>query len=139
MIESFFTNPTVPDNFFETLEFECAKAKYFQMDISLFFIKLCPEIDLITTCGMLRAKHIFKDIHNIIRQNVRHVDRVFYFGCDGFMLILPHTPKSHSNILIRKLSSLITNYSFTDDYGATHALSPKFGVSSYPQGKEDNA
>jgi diguanylate cyclase (GGDEF)-like protein len=128
---------SIPDNFFLTLESEYAKARYCGIDITLFFIKLWQEHDLALIHGISTADRILAEIQQLIGKNIRHGDRVFQYGNDGFMVILPHTPKGHADSVIVKIRALIDEYANRDDSGTSQILSPRFGVSSYPQDAQE--
>lgn len=124
---------TTDENFFKIMESEYALSRHFGVNVTLLYVKICKEYDLVKTYGKKTAKLVQRDIQKLICQSIRQQDRLFSYGHEGFMIILPLTSKDSAKIMARKLSAIITGYSFACGYDMICPMSPGFGVSSYPQ------
>lgn len=127
------TQTVTDENFFKVMESEFALSRHYGINVTLLYVKICKEYDLVKTFGKKTAKLVQRDIQQMICQSIRHQDRIFAYGHEGFMIIMPQTRKDGAKTMARKLRAIITGYSFACGYDMINPMSPGFGVSSYPQ------
>lgn len=119
-------------HFFTVLKEEMDRAKRYGGAFSLVFLDLDNFKLFNDTFGHLAGDTILRQVSTLLSHLVRVSDRVFRYGGDEFVLILPDTPKENALVLAGRVREEIARRNFVPrGETATFRLTASIGVTSF--------
>jgi diguanylate cyclase (GGDEF)-like protein len=118
--------------FFERLNYDLKRARENKTNLSLLMIEIDDFKKCNDTYGHLAGDRVLKELADIFRKNVRHVDLICRYGGDEFAVIMPETDKKGAEITGERIRSYIGRHPFIFE-NQKIKLTVSVGVSSYPE------
>lgn len=125
-------------HFFTVLKEELERAKRYGGVFSLVFLDLDNFKLFNDSYGHLAGDGILRQVSTLLSGLVRASDRVFRYGGDEFVLILPDTARESAVVLGDRIRDEIERRNFLPDgEAASFRLTASVGVTSYDAGRFD--
>lgn len=118
----------------EDLTDEVARAKRYEKPLSFFMI----DVDWLKKYNELHGHSLgdllLKKIAEALRRNVRNIDKVYRYGADEFIVLLPETGKWKALTVARRLHKIVEEKEFAGEGESqpSRTVTVSIGVASYP-------
>lgn len=118
----------------EDIEAEIARARRYEKPLSLFMI----DVDWLRKYndfhGHSMGDLLLKKIAGILRRNVRNIDKVYRYGGEEFVILLPETDKWKALTVARRLHKIIGEREFGGERESqpNKRVTVSIGMASYP-------
>lgn len=123
----------------ELLEREVARSQRFGHPLSLIFLDLDHFKAVNDTYGHLAGSALLKEVGELLRGCIRHVDSAFRFGGDEFAVLLIETDSAGAQHTALRVRDVIRQHRFLGARGLELRLSASVGVATYPDQAPDAA
>jgi diguanylate cyclase (GGDEF)-like protein len=118
----------------EDIEDEVARAKRYEKPLSLFMIDVDWLKKYNDVHGHSLGDLLLKKIAEALRRNVRNIDKVYRYGGEEFIVLLPETGKWKALTVARRLHKIIEEQEFAGEKESqpNRRVTVSIGVASYP-------
>lgn len=134
---------TVRDNFIgcfnrtkleEDLEGEIARAKRYERPLSFLMIGIDWFKEYNDFHGDTKGNELLKKIVDIFTRNVRNTDKVYRYGREEFVILLPETEQENVMVVAKRLQKAIEQEQFEGEQESqpNKSITVSIGVASYP-------
>ncbi len=121
----------------ESLEYEIARAKRYDSDLSLIFLDLDYFKNVNDSQGHLVGSRLLAEIGELLKNSIRKSDMAARYGGDEFVIVLPNTPKEGAKVLAYQLRNKLNEYTFLNESGNRINVTASLGLASYPADASD--
>jgi diguanylate cyclase (GGDEF)-like protein len=126
----------------EDLEDEVARAKRYHRPLSFHMIAVDSFEKYNDVHGQQKGDELLKKMADIFTRSVRNIDKVYRYGEEKFVILLPETTEENALLVARRLKNTIELESFEGEQESQPGkkITLSIGVASYPwdgEGKDE--
>lgn len=114
------------------LDYEIARAKRYESDVSVIFVDMDHFKDVNDTHGHLVGSRLLAEVGHLIASSIRKADMAARYGGDEFVIVLPNTPKAGAYTVAKNLRDLLRARDFLTSSGLNIRITASFGLATYP-------
>jgi diguanylate cyclase (GGDEF)-like protein len=112
----------------QLLRASSAKAK----EVSLVFLDLDDFKQVVDTYGHLVGSKVLKEVAEVMAANLDDEDRIFRYGGDEYVIILPGQDKKSSLNKVMTIRNSLAEAIFLKHEGLQIKITASFGIANYP-------
>lgn len=118
----------------EDLENEILRCERYKREFSVFMIDIDWFKKYNDYHGHQKGDDLLKEIGSIFLKNLRKVDKVYRYGGEEFLVLLPETNKRNAIIVAERLNRIIAQKKFEgeEESQPSGKITISIGLSSYP-------
>jgi len=118
----------------EDMKSEIARARRYQKQFSLFFLKIDPMTEKQDSPEAKTDDLLHTSLVGIFRRNIRNIDRIYYYGDQQFVVLLPETDKVETITVASRLIDVIRQKPPREREGPplNHRATVSIGICGYP-------
>lgn len=118
----------------EDLKSEIARSRRYEKQFSLFFLEIDPVPGRKPSADTKTDDALHTYLVGIFRRNIRNIDRIYYYGDQHFVVLLPETDKIETISVASRLIDVVRQRP-PQDRGVlpvNHRPTVSIGISGYP-------
>jgi diguanylate cyclase (GGDEF)-like protein len=126
----------------EDLEDEVARSRRYHRPLSFLMIAVDFFEKYTDVHGKPKGDELLKEMAAIFTRSVRNIDKVYRYGLDEFVILLPETTEENALLVARRLKNTIEQEPFEGEQESQpeKKITLSMGVASYPwdgEGKDE--
>jgi diguanylate cyclase (GGDEF)-like protein len=114
---------------YNILGHELKRAKRYGLPLSIIFIDLNNFKNVNDMMGHSIGDVVLRKVSEKLHESVRAIDFLARYGGDEFVVLMPHTDFSSSQIIVRRLQEAVCNLELPGD----SRIGLSFGIAGYPE------
>jgi len=125
----------------DDLEDEVARAKRYRRPLSFLMIAVDSLKEYNDYHGHRKGDELLKKMADIFTRSVRNIDKVYRYGPEKFVILLPETTEENALLVARRLKNTIEQVRFEGEQESqlNKKITISIGVASYPWDGEGKA